>query len=70
MMTPDLRKRLENLSVGTVILDRRYYRDRAEVDVYLKLYEMGFCTLVETGPGDSVLKFTINDDGRQALSTG
>ena len=44
--------------------------DRAEAFAYLKLYELGLCTLVETGPGDSILKFTINDAGRQVLTEG
>lgn len=67
-LTPDMWERLEKLSKGMQTFDTRRYPDNANSTGYLKLFEMGLCTLVETGPGDSILKFTINDKGRQVLS--
>lgn len=69
-LTPMRRQRLAMLSAQPLILDRRSQADHAAIAAYLELYQLGFCTLVETGRGDSVLKFMITERGRQALGSG
>lgn len=67
-MTPTLWEYLEKMSKGTVMLDIRGNPDLTLSKGYLKLLEYGYCTLVETGPGDSIMKFSITQKGREALA--
>ena len=46
----------------------RYAADRVRIPGFIKVYEMGYCTLKETGPGDSVNIFKITPAGTAALS--
>jgi hypothetical protein len=61
-------RNLEQLAVGTVHLDIRNRLDRSRQPGFLKLYEGGYCTLKETGPGDSINFFAITDTGRALLA--
>jgi hypothetical protein len=58
---------LEQLGRGTVRLDIRGGVDRSRLPGFMKLYERGCCTLVETGPGDSVHIFKITPAGQALL---
>lgn len=68
-LTPELWKRLEGIAKYRAELDIRYgYDKQAEAD-YDKLLKMGYCSFHESGPGGSVLVYTITPKGKQALET-
>ncbi|MBI1258310.1 MAG: hypothetical protein GC204_12630 [Chloroflexi bacterium] len=58
---------LEALERGRVLLDMRQVRDKLKIPAFIGLYEQGFATLQETGPGDSVHIFMITTAGKEAL---
>jgi hypothetical protein len=58
---------LEKLGKGTVHLDIRGGVDRSRLPGFMRLYERGYCTLTETGPGDSVHIFKITSAGQAML---
>lgn len=60
-------RNLELLENSVVHLDIRYGGDRARLPGFIRLYELGYCTLKETGPGDSVHIFKIAPAGEAAL---
>lgn len=60
-------RKLERVEAGSVMLDMRSLLDKVEIPAFMKLYERGYCTLVETGPGDSVHIFSLTQAGKEAL---
>lgn len=60
-------RNLERVEAGSVMLDRRSILDEVQIPAFLALYERGYCTLVETGPGDSVHIFSLTQAGKDAL---
>lgn len=60
-------RNLERLENG-VTLDIRYDRQWAQLPTFIELYQRGYCTLQETGPGGSVHIFRITPAGKAALA--
>jgi hypothetical protein len=60
-------RNLEAVEAGNVLLDSRSALDKVRLPGFLKLYARGYCTLVETGPGDSVHIFSLTQAGKEAL---
>ena len=58
---------LEALEKGSVLLDMRQVRHTVKIPAFIKLYEQGFATLQETGPGDSIHIFKLTPAGKEAL---
>lgn len=60
-------RNLERLENG-ITLDVRYDRQRVQLAGFMELHRRGYCTLTETGPGDSVHIFRITPAGKAALA--
>ena len=59
---------LEQLERGSMTLDERYALRRQKLPDFMKLYEAGYATIEETGPGGSVSIFRISAAGKAALA--
>ncbi|MEO8396631.1 MAG: hypothetical protein ABI700_26800 [Chloroflexota bacterium] len=59
---------LETLENGEVRLDLQSVREKLKIPEFIKLYEQGYSTLQETGPGDSIHVFKITPSGIAALA--
>ncbi len=61
-------RNLELLNENSLLLDIPQAASYARLPQFIRLYEAGYCTLVETGPGDSVHIFAISEAGKTALA--